>query len=504
MALRLHHLRGLVVTLALVSAFGVAGAQAQPPTPAPTPTPQQPPSTDDAPAAEPADAPRVPPRPNARRRPAAPASPAPHSEPDAEPRPAPDTPPGEPESRAVDAGVVPPREAATDLPDGGVVEPRNVPQGPADLVAETIDAGVPALEVADAGLPDASAAPAVVVAEDAGPAVPPDAAVPPPPVAVVAPTTTFVQLPAPFVPPTEASDPWAGLREVIPGIPTGGVGPLGLLALLALLGLVSMGLERLRARLMRDGWLPALLSFTQVCVRLVALLFALLLVVRVVPADVRWVVYFSLMASGAALGWSMRDVLPDLIAGVVIVFERRIRRGVFLRTEHFSGAVERVGLRSSWLRDSKGHRVAVPNRMLLQNAVLSDEAGDTVHEVVLRLGGKGNAADIRRALRDAVLASPWTSPHAELQVLRDPMDPELWQVRGRLLSARFASAFQGQLLERAEAHLAALTERVERGREVPPGDDQGPASTPTGKQPKLDKSEKPDKTEKTERTPKTP
>ena len=167
--------------------------------------------------------------------------------------------------------------------------------------------------------------------------------------------------------------------------------------------------------------------------------------------------------------------------------------------------MERLGLRSTWLRDSKGHRVAIPNRMLMQIPIVSDEEGDTVQEVVLRVGSKANATDIRRALRDAVLASPWTTPNCEPQVLRDPIDPELWQVRGRLLSASFASAFQGQLLERAEAHLTALESRAIRVREFVPGEEGTNTGPATMKHPKLDKGEKPDKQgEKTEKTPKTP
>ncbi|MBK6575836.1 MAG: mechanosensitive ion channel [Sandaracinaceae bacterium] len=396
------------------------------------------------------------------------------------------------------------REAAEDPPHTDTTDPSAAPTPLAapSAASEAMDAGVPSEALPDAGPPDASVAAPAALVVDAG--VPADAGVLPvvAPVPPPAPTTTFVQVPMPFVPPTEVGDPWEGLREIIPGIPTGGIGPLGLLALLALMALISGVIERLRARLLRDGWLPTLLSFVQVAARLLALLIALALVIQVVPANVRWVVYFILMASGAALGWSMRDVMPDLIAGIVIVFERRIRRGMWIRSDEFSGAVERIGLRSSWLRDSKGHRVAVPNRMLMQIPIVSDEEGDTVQEVVLRLGSKGNAADIRRALRDAVLASPWTTPQCEPQVLRDPVDPELWQVRGRLLSASFASAFQGQLLERAEAHLATLEAKAARPRETTVGEEGAGASPATTKHPKLDKGEKPDKPQ--EKPPKTP
>jgi hypothetical protein len=347
-----------------------------------------------------------------------------------------------------------------------------------------MDGGVPDASTTSDGALDAGAVGTGAV----------DAPAPAEPAPAPAPTTTVVQVPMPFIQASESSDPWAGLREIIPGIPTGGIRPAGLLALLALLALFSSFIERLRGRLLRDGMLPTLLSIAQMCVRFLALLVALALLIQVVPANIRWVVYFILMASGAALGWSMRDVMPDLIAGIVIVFERRIRRGIWIRSEAFSGAVERVGLRSSWLRDSKGHRVAVPNRLLMQTPVVSDEEGERVQEVVVRLGG-ADAADIRRALRDAVLSSPWTMPASEPQVLRDPVDPDLWQVRGRLLSAGFAASFQGQLLERAEAQLAAQRSapaRVDDGESA----EESSSGTVTAKHGKLDKADKADKPEK--------
>ncbi|MCA9574621.1 MAG: mechanosensitive ion channel, partial [Myxococcales bacterium] len=268
-------------------------------------------------------------------------------------------------------------------PSAGPTAEANSGDAVAPPTNDVADAGVPPEDAAlDAGVPFVDASVAEEVAEplepDAGPATAPVETTAPPEAGGAAPTTTVVQVPMPFVQASESIDPWAGLREVIPGIPTGGIKPIGLLGLLALLALFSTFIERLRGRLLRDGLLPTLLAVTQVVVRLLALLIALALVIQVVPANIRWVVYFILIASGAALGWSMRDVMPDLIAGVVIVFERRIRRGIWIRSDSFSGAVERVGLRSSWLRDSKGHRVAVPNRLLMQAPVVSDEEGERV------------------------------------------------------------------------------------------------------------------------------
>src|SRR5690606_24369687 len=90
-----------------------------------------------------------------------------------------------------------------------------------DSGVPSLDAGVPALDAGPVAAPglltdpqDAGAAPTAL------PSLDPPAA--PSPAAPPAPTTTVVQVPMPFVQSTESSDPWEGLRAIIPGIPTGG------------------------------------------------------------------------------------------------------------------------------------------------------------------------------------------------------------------------------------------------------------------------------------------
>lgn len=165
-----------------------------------------------------------------------------------------------------------------------------------------------------------------------------------------------------------------------------------------------------------------------------------------VDATLLLVAFFVL----ALLLWSMRDVLPDVIAGLVLMFERRIRKGVWVSGEGFHGTVERLALRATWLRDNQGHRLVVPNRAMVAAPIVYDLGADTEHEVVVRLEGYHDASVVRRCLQDAILASPWTLAGSTPIVLRDPQDPVLWRVRTKLLEPRFAVQFEGELLERTE------------------------------------------------------
>jgi small-conductance mechanosensitive channel len=223
----------------------------------------------------------------------------------------------------------------------------------------------------------------------------------------------------------------------------------------ALAILLALALRRVRESLPDRGLIPTLLAFLHLTLRLVAVAILLLLALRILPPRLSVVALFTLVAVAVALGWSVRDFLPDLVAGFVVVFERRVRRGTWISAPGFSGQVERLGFRSTLLRDAQGRRVDVPNRHLLSAPVTSGGHHEREHEVEVHLDATLPAAVIRTALRDAVLASPWVFPGADAVVLRDPDEPRRWRVRGRLLEGSFGARFEGELLERVEALLPA-------------------------------------------------
>lgn len=234
-------------------------------------------------------------------------------------------------------------------------------------------------------------------------------------------------------------------------------GALGLLLLVVLIAaFAAMGLRRVRDRLEPTGLLPTLLALVHLGLRLVAVAFALALLIRVAPPRASLVMLLTFGGIAVAIGWSARDVLPDLVAGFILVFERRVRRGMWLVGEGFSGQVHRVGVRSTLLVDVMGRQVEVPNRHLVTGPLTSDASGEQEHEVLVRFESDAPAEQIRAALRDAVYASPWVLPGSDAVVLRDPDEPWLWRVRGQLLDPILVARFEGDLLERAEEILAAF------------------------------------------------
>ena len=227
--------------------------------------------------------------------------------------------------------------------------------------------------------------------------------------------------------------------------------PLLLLALIALAWLTSVGASRARGYFAAQGLLPGLLNFLHIAGRTVALALTVIIVVRASPDWVRPALPWVLLAAAAAVGWSARDVLPDLLAGAVMLAERRVRPGVWLEGPGYVGTVERLGLRATWLVDALGQRTAVPNRKLLTGPITLAPASGTLHESRVRLDAAADSA--RRAIASAVVASPWVVLGARPDVFQDGDDPARWVVRVRLRRRADAAAFDGELRARAEAML---------------------------------------------------
>ena len=206
------------------------------------------------------------------------------------------------------------------------------------------------------------------------------------------------------------------------------------------------------------GWVLVVLRIATVAVML-------RIVLELIPEGQDWILWVLVVLT-LVVGWSVRDLFADLVAGAVIAAERRVRKGVWVSGDGFQGTVEGRSLRATWLRDGQGHRLTVPNRAMVGAPMVYDTGGDTEHEVVVRLEGYEDAGKVRMALTDAILSSPWVLAGANPVVLRDPADPVVWRVRTKLLEPRFSVHFEGELLERVE-DLLRYTPRLTERESIP-------------------------------------
>jgi small-conductance mechanosensitive channel len=215
------------------------------------------------------------------------------------------------------------------------------------------------------------------------------------------------------------------------------------------IGLTLFVVERARGWIARNLALQRLLGGLVLLLRIAGAGVMVGIALELIPEGQDWILW-TLVVLALVVGWSIRDLFADLVAGGILAAERRVKKGVWVSGDGFQGTVEGRSLRATWLRDGQGHRLTVPNRAMVGAPMVYDAGADAEHEVVVRLEGYDDAGSVRMALTDAILSSPWVLAGATPIVLRDPADPVVWRVRSKLLEPRFSVHFEGELLERVE------------------------------------------------------
>lgn len=224
-----------------------------------------------------------------------------------------------------------------------------------------------------------------------------------------------------------------------------------LLLILALCLWASRALRLAREKLPGEGLLPRLARWAQLASRVAALLLGAELMFRLLPGSMSPAVPWLIVAGAAAIGWSARDFLPDVLAGLVLGIERKVRPGEWISGEEHAGTVEWVGLRATALRDARGQLIFVPNRYLIQKPVSTGAGPWPEVEVRFRAPNDATPLDVERLAREAALMLPWIAPHP-VAIVRGE---DGYVLRARVLEGRFLDAFSTALRDRIEEALAS-------------------------------------------------
>ena len=248
-------------------------------------------------------------------------------------------------------------------------------------------------------------------------------------------------------------------------LPTLGVGEgLALLVVAALAGSIAHITQRLRAELAPKGLLPSVLTTINRLVRGVVVLALVGALFSVLPRVAQQLVPLVLLAMAVAIGWSSRDILQDLVAWIALAIERRLKPGLWISTSTASGTIQSMSLRVTWVRDASGRSIAIPNRMLMHHPVITQRSTWPMVEAVVQVPGNSPQQQVRKALEEAVLVSPWAAPLPPERIIQESGQ---WRVRAHVLESRFAYDFEKglasrvtKLLQTPPAHTPASTSRA--------------------------------------------
>lgn len=103
--------------------------------------------------------------------------------------------------------------------------------------------------------------------------------------------------------------------------------------------------------------------------RIIVVIFTLYLILQeVIGKDQAFTLLAPLFASagiiGVALGFGAQSLVKDFISGIFIISENQYRVGDIIEIEGFGGTVERIGVRSTVIRDVDGNVHFFPNGMV--------------------------------------------------------------------------------------------------------------------------------------------
>jgi small-conductance mechanosensitive channel len=105
--------------------------------------------------------------------------------------------------------------------------------------------------------------------------------------------------------------------------------------------------------------------------------------------------------TGFALGFALKDVLSNLLSGIMLLLYRPFNIGDQIRMGEYEGTIETIRMRDTLVRARDGRLIVIPNTKLITEVVVNNtyarqQASET---------GAGDAANVRPAV-NAAAASP--------------------------------------------------------------------------------------------------
>lgn len=140
-------------------------------------------------------------------------------------------------------------------------------------------------------------------------------------------------------------------------------------------------------------------------VRAVLIFVGLLLSLSMVGIDLTAVSVLG-GAVGVGIGLGLQKLASNYVSGFVILTERSMRIGDFVRLDNFEGRITDIKTRYTVIRSGGGRESIVPNEMLVTNRVENLTLNDNLisQQTLLSVGYDSDVALVRRLLVEAALA----------------------------------------------------------------------------------------------------
>ncbi|MEM7508435.1 MAG: mechanosensitive ion channel family protein [Pseudomonadota bacterium] len=163
---------------------------------------------------------------------------------------------------------------------------------------------------------------------------------------------------------SELRDHAAALIEALPRLAA------ALLLIMVIWGVSKIARKVVHAATRRLGMREALVDLLAMLVPVAIWLGGLLIAAAIVfPSVTPGKLITALGLGSIAIGFAFKDVFENFLAGVLILVREPFRLHDHIACDDIEGAVERISIRDTHIRQTDGQRVVVPNAQLLQNPI---------------------------------------------------------------------------------------------------------------------------------------
>jgi small-conductance mechanosensitive channel len=122
--------------------------------------------------------------------------------------------------------------------------------------------------------------------------------------------------------------------------------------------------------------------------------------------------------TGFALGFALKDVLSNLLSGIMLLLYRPFNIGDQIRMGEYEGTIETIRMRDTLVRAADGRLIVIPNTKLITEVVVNNTyARQHGAETV---GGNAASATATAAVRPATAAAPAAPPAESEEYLQPP------------------------------------------------------------------------------------
>jgi small-conductance mechanosensitive channel len=110
-------------------------------------------------------------------------------------------------------------------------------------------------------------------------------------------------------------------------------------------------------------------------------------------------IFTSLGVTGIVLGFALKDILENFVAGIIILWRRPFRAGDQIGSAEYEGTVEEINFRATVMRTFDGIRVYIPNSLVLTQPVENFTAFENRRsEIVLGIEQSASIEEARRII----------------------------------------------------------------------------------------------------------